>query len=62
MSLFITFQCQGLEYDMKFHILDDFRTSTPFNEKSSDHVKDLHELKLLTNFDVNLALSPVGIN
>ena len=39
---------------MKYHILHDFRTSTPIKEKSPDHFKDLHELKLLTNFDVNL--------
>ena len=42
----------GLEFYMKYHILHDFRTSTPIKEKSSDHFKDLHEL--LTNFDVNL--------
>ena len=29
-------------------------TATPFKEKSSDHYKDLHKLKLLTNFNVNL--------
>ena len=39
---------------MKYHILHDFRTSTPFEEKSSDHFKDLHKLRLLTNFDVHL--------
>ena len=38
---------------MKYHILHDFRTSTSFEEKSSDHFEDLHELKLLTNFDVS---------
>ena len=35
---------------MKNYILHDFRISTPFEEKSSDH----YEAKLLTNFDVNL--------
>ena len=39
---------------MKYHILHDFRTSTPFIEKSPDHFKDLHEMELLTNFDVNV--------
>ena len=34
--------------------------STPFKEKSSDHFEDLPELKLLTNFDVNLTSSPIG--
>ena len=45
---------QGLEFDMKYHILHDFRTSTGFEEKSSNHFKDLYKLKLLPNFDVNL--------
>ena len=39
---------------MKYHILHDFRTSTPFKDNSSEHVKDLHKLTLLTNFYVNL--------
>ena len=43
---------------MKYHILHDFRASTPFNEKSSDHFKGPHELKLLAAFDVNLTSSP----
>ena len=30
-------------------------------EKSSDHLKDLHKVKLLTNFGVNLMSSPGGI-
>ena len=50
---------QGLEFDMKYHILHDFGTSTPFEATSSDHPKDLHKLKLLTNFCVNLT-SVVG--
>ena len=39
---------------MKYHILRDYRTSTPFKGKSFDHFKDLHKLRLLTNFDVYL--------
>ena len=39
---------------MKYHILHDYITSTPFTEKSPDHFKDLHKLKLLTDFDDNL--------
>ena len=52
---------EGLKFDMKYHIFLDFRTSTPFKGKSSDHFKDPHKLKLLTNFDVNLTSSPGGI-
>ena len=40
---------------MNNHILHGFRTSTPFKEQSSVHLKDLHNLKLLTNFDANLS-------
>ena len=39
---------------MKYHILHNFRTSALFKEKSSDHLKDILKLKLLTNFDFNL--------
>ena len=39
---------------MKYHILHDFITSTPFKEKSSDHFKDLNKMELLTNFDIRL--------
>ena len=39
---------------MKYHILHYFRTSIPFEEKSSDHFNCLHEMELLTKFDVNL--------
>ena len=39
---------------MKFHILHDSITSTPFEEKSSDHFKDIHKMELLTNFDISL--------
>ena len=34
--------------------MHNFRTSTPFQKKSSHHFKGLHKLKLLTNFDFNL--------
>ena len=43
---------------MKYDILCDFRTSASFKEKFSSHFKDLYKLKLLTNFDVSLTLSP----
>ena len=46
---------------MKYRILYDFRTSASFKEKSSDHFKDLHKLKLLTNFDVNLTNFDVNL-
>ena len=46
---------------MKYHSLHDFRTSTPFKEKSSDNFKDVQKLKLLTNFDVILTSSPEGV-
>ena len=39
---------------MKYHVLHDFVTSTPFEEKSSDHRKDLHKIELLKNFDISL--------
>ena len=39
---------------MKYHVLHDFVTSTLFEEKSSDHFKDLHKMELFTNFDINL--------
>ena len=39
---------------MKYHILHDFGISTPIKEKFSGHLKDLHKLKLLTNFCINL--------
>ena len=39
---------------MKYHILHDFITSTPFKEKSSDNFKDFDKLKLLTNFHFSL--------
>ena len=39
---------------MKYHVLHDFVTSTPFEEKSSDHFKDLDKMELLTNFDISL--------
>ena len=39
---------------MKYHVLHDFITSTPFEEKASDHFKDIYKLKLPTNFDISL--------
>ena len=45
---------------MKWHSLDNLR-ATPFKEKLSDYFKDLRELKLLTNSDVRLTLSPGGV-
>ena len=39
---------------MKYHVLLDFITSTPSEEKSSDHFKDLHKMELLTNLDISL--------
>ena len=46
---------------MKKHILHVFRTSTAFEEKSSDHFRDTYKLKLLTNFDVNMTSFPGGV-
>ena len=39
---------------MKYHTLHDFIPSTPFEEKSSHHFKDLHKMELLTNFYISL--------
>ena len=39
-------QGPGQEFDTKYHILHDFRTSTPFKENSSDHFKDLHKMSI----------------
>ena len=39
---------------MKYHVLHDFITCTLFEEKFSDHFKDLHKMELLTNFDISL--------
>ena len=47
-------QGQELEFVMKYHILHHIETSSPFKGKFSDHFKDLHKLKLLRHFDVNL--------
>ena len=51
---FNPFQGWGSEFDMKNHVLHDFITSTPFEETSSDHFKDLHKMEPLTNFDISL--------
>ena len=39
---------------MKYHVFHYFTTSTSFEEKSSDHFKDLHKMELLTRFDISL--------
>ena len=39
---------------MKCRVLHGFITFTPFQEKSSDHFKDLHKMELLTKFDISL--------
>ena len=39
---------------MKYQVVHDFITSTPFEEKSSYHFKDLHKMEFLTNFDISL--------
>ena len=46
---------------MNYYTWHVFRISTPFKEKLSDHFKGLRKLKLLTNSDVNLITSLVGI-
>ena len=46
---------------MKYHVLHDFITSTPFEEKSSDHFKDLDKMELLTNFDISLTSFLEGV-
>ena len=38
-----------------------FKASTPFKGKPSDPLKDLHDLKLSRNFEVNLTLSQVDV-
>ena len=43
-----------MKADMKYHVLHDFITFTPFEEKSSDHFKDFHRMQLLINFDISL--------
>ena len=39
---------------MEYNVLHGFITSTPFEEKSSDHFNDIYKLKLVTNFDISL--------
>ena len=46
---------------MKYQVLHDFITSTPFEEKSSDHFTDLHKMKLLTNFDISMTSFVGGV-
>ena len=45
---------------MKYHVLHDFITSSPFEEKSPDHFKGQHKMELLTNFDISL-MSFLGV-
>ena len=46
---------------MKYHVLHDFLTSTPFQEKFSGHFKGLHKMDLLTNFDISLTSFLEGV-
>ena len=46
---------------MKYQTLYDLRTSAPFKEKFSHRLKNIHKLRLMTNFLVNLTLSPGGV-
>ena len=46
---------------MKYHIFHVSETSIEFIEKSSDHVKDMYKLKLLTSFYVNMTLFLNGV-
>ena len=46
---------------MKYHVSYHFRPSTLLKKQSSNDIKDLHKLKLLKNFDVNLTSSPGGV-
>ena len=46
---------------MKYQVLHDFIASTPFEEKSSDYFKDLHKMKLLTNFEISLTSFVGGV-
>ena len=47
----VAMECQKLDIVVCLYSLHDFRIFIPFEEKSSDHFKDLHKLKFLTNFD-----------
>ena len=46
---------------MRNHILHNFRTSAAFKDEPSDQFKDLHKLKPLTNFYINLTLFQGGV-
>ena len=46
---------------MRYHVLQVFKTSVEFIEKSSDHFKDIYKLKLLTSFDVNMTSFLKGV-
>ena len=53
-SMFLKERVNELAGEGPHHILHDFRTSTPFKKKPSDHFTDLHKMELLTNFDISL--------
>ena len=46
---------------MKYHIFQVFKTSIDFIKKSSDHFKDIYELKLLKSSDVNMTSFLKGV-
>ena len=50
-----------VEFDMKYHILQVFKTSIEFIRKSSYHFKDIYKLKLLTSFDANMTSFLKGV-
>ena len=47
---------------MKYHLLHRFKASATFKKKFSDHFKDLHELKLLLNVDVNTPFGEIKLH
>ena len=46
---------------MKYHIFQVFKPFIEFIKQSSDHFKDIYELKLLTSFDVNMTSFLKGV-
>ena len=56
MKFILPYQGQeGLEFDIKEHILHNYVISTPHKENPSNSFKDSHKLKLQTKSDVNRA-------
>ena len=47
--------------DMKYQILQVFKTSIEFIKKSSNHFKDIYKLKPLTSFDVYMTSFLKGV-